>query len=229
MVNRKVINGNVIELIVFDFDGTLMDSTIAIAESIQSAAVDLGVPVPSTERASHVIGLGLQDALRHAIPDLPQERYQELGERYRHHYLARDHKLRLFAGVEAMLDELASEGYLMTIATGKRRTGLDRALGATGLGSRFQSSRCADECNSKPHPQMLKELMEEFGVSPEATLMIGDTTHDLQMAKNAGVHAVAVTYGAHPRDVLEAECPVYCANNVEELTNWLRSSRHQTI
>lgn len=229
MVNRKVINGNVIELIVFDFDGTLMDSTTAIAESIQRAAADIGVPVPSAERASHIIGLGLIEALRQAIPDLPQERYQELAERYRYHYLARDHELQLFAGVEALLDELASVGYLLTIATGKKRAGLDRALGATGLGSRFQSSRCADECNSKPHPQMLQELMEEFGVSPEATLMIGDTTHDLQMARNAGVHAVAVTYGAHSRDLLETECPVYFANNVEELTVWLRLSLHQAI
>lgn len=229
MVNRKVINGNVIELIAFDFDGTLMDSTTAIAESIQSAAADVGVPVPSTERASHVIGLGLHDALRYAIPDLPQERYQELGDRYRHHYLTRNNKLRLFAGVEAMLDELVAAGYLLTVATGKSRKGLDRALGESGLGSRFQSSRCADECHSKPHPQMLQELMEEFGVTPEATLMIGDTTHDLLMAKNAGVHAVAVSYGAHPRDVLEAECPAYCANNVEELSGWLRSSRHQAM
>lgn len=224
MVNRKVINGNEIQLIAFDFDGTLMDSTMAIIESIQCAAVDIGVPVPSTERASHIIGLGLLDALRHAMPDLPQERYRELGERYRFHYLARDHELRLFAGVEMMLEELAAANYLLTVATGKSRLGLDRALGATGLGSRFQSSRCADECHSKPHPQMLQELMEEFGVAPEATLMIGDTTHDLLMARNAGVHAVAVTYGAHPREVLEAESPAYCANNVEELTKWLRSS-----
>ncbi len=229
MENRKVINGNVIELIAFDFDGTLMDSTSAIAESIQSAAVDVGVPVPTTERASHIIGLGLTEALRQAIPDLPQERYQELAERYRHHYFARDHELRLFSGVEAMLDELASAGYLLTVATGKRRMGLDRSLGATGLESRFHSSRCADECQSKPHPQMLQELMEEFGVAPEATLMIGDTTHDLRMAKNAGVHAVAVTYGAHSRELLEAECPVYCANNVEELIGWLRTSQRQAI
>ncbi len=224
MVNRKVINGNEIGLIAFDFDGTLMDSTTAIVEAIQSAARDLGVPVPSTERASHIIGLGLLDALRHAMPDLPQKRYRELGERYRHHYLARDHELRLFAGVEMMLDELAAVGYLLTVATGKSRLGLDRALGVTGLSSRFQSSRCADECHSKPHPQMLQELMEEFSVAPEATLMIGDTTHDLLMAKNAGVLAVAVTYGAHPRESLEAESPVYCANNVEELTAWLRSN-----
>lgn len=225
MVNRKVVNGNEIELIAFDFDGTLIDSTAAIVESIQRAAVDIGVPVPSTERASHIIGLGLLDALRHAMPDLPQERYRDLAERYRYHYLARDHKLRLFVGIEAMLDELTTVGYFLTVATGKSRVGLNRALGATGLRSRFHSSRCADECHSKPHPQMLQELMEEFSVAPESTLMIGDTTHDLQMARNAGVHAVAVSYGAHPRSVLEAESPVFCANDVEELTGWLRSSQ----
>jgi phosphoglycolate phosphatase len=224
MINRKVINGNEIQLIAFDFDGTLMDSTIAIIESIQCAAADIGVPVPSSERASHIIGLGLLDALRHAMPDLPQERYRELGDRYRYHYLSRDHALRLFAGVELMLEELAAAGYLLTVATGKSRLGLDRALSASGLGSRFQSSRCADECHSKPHPQMLLELMDEFNVSPEATLMIGDTTHDLLMARNAGVHAVAVTYGAHPRAILEAESNAYCANSVEELARWLRET-----
>lgn len=227
MVTRRVINGNEIELIAFDFDGTLIDSTTAIVESIQSAAVDIGVPVPSVERASHIIGLGLFEALRQAVPDLPHERYQELTDRYRHHYFARDSQLRLFVGVEAMLDELVGAGYLLTVATGKSRAGLDRALAATGLRGRFQSSRCADECHSKPHPQMLQELMEEFGVAPESTLMIGDTTHDLQMAKNAGTHAVAVTYGAHPRDALEAERPAYCANNVEELTRWLRYRSHK--
>ncbi len=223
MFNRKFISGTEIKLIAFDFDGTLIDSTTAIVESIQCAAADVGVPVPTTERASHVIGLGLIDALRHAMPDLPQERYRELGERYRYHYLARDHDLRLFAGVEMMLDELAAAGYFLAVATGKTRLGLDRALNASGLGSRFQSSRCADECHSKPHPQMLQELMDEFNVAPEGTLMIGDTTHDLLMAKSAGVHAVAVTYGAHPREALEAESPVYSANNVEELIAWLAS------
>lgn len=206
-----------------------MDSTTAIVESIQSAAVDIGVPVPSTERASHIIGLGLIDALRHAMPDLPQARYLDLAERYRHHYLARDHELRLFAGVEVLLDDLADAGYFLAVATGKSRVGLDRALGVTGLGRRFQSSRCADECHSKPHPQMLLELMEEFDVAPEATLMIGDTTHDLQMARNAGAYAVAVAYGAHSREALEKECPAYCANTVDELARWLGSRRHQAI
>lgn len=222
MVQRKIINGNEIELIAFDFDGTLMDSTTAIVEAIQNAARDIGVPEPSTERASHVIGLGLLEALRYAMPNLPQERYVELGERYRYHFLARDQELRLFSGIDVMLGELSAAGYLLTVATGKTRKGLDRALNSSGLASRFLSSRCADECHSKPHPQMLYELMGEFGVAPEATLMIGDTTHDLQMARNAGVQAVAVTYGAHARALLEAESPVYCATNVEELAGWLR-------
>nr|WP_314898956.1 HAD-IA family hydrolase [uncultured Deefgea sp.] len=221
MVSRKFVNDHEIQLIAFDFDGTLIDSTSAIVQSIQSAAIDIGVPPPSNERASHIIGLGLLDALRHAVPDLPQERYGELSERYRYHYLARDHELRLFAGIEVLLEELAADGYLLAVATGKSRAGLDRALISTGLGTWFQSSRCADECHSKPHPQMLEELMDEFNVLPEATLMIGDTTHDLNMARNAGVQAVAVTYGAHPRDVLEAESPAYCANSVEELRAWL--------
>lgn len=221
MANRKVVNGNEIQLIAFDFDGTLIDSTAAIIESIQSAALDIGVPMPSKERASHIIGLGLLDALRHAMPDLPQDRYRDLSERYRYHYLARDHELRLFSGVELMLEELAAAGYLLAVATGKSRLGLNRALSSTGLDSWFQSSRCADECHSKPHPQMLEELMEEFSVAPEATLMIGDTTHDLNMARNAGVHAVAVAYGAHPKKLLEAEFPAYCANNVDELRAWL--------
>lgn len=223
MANRKRINGNEIELIAFDFDGTLMDSTAVIVESMQRAAIDIGVQVPSIERASHVIGLGLINALSHAMPDLPQEQYQELSNRYRHHYLARDHEMRLFAGVYSMLEALKSAGYLLTVATGKSRSGLDRALNATGLNSLILSSRCADECQSKPHPQMLRELMDEFGIVPEATLMIGDTTHDLQMAKNAGVHAVAVTYGAHSRNVLESEFPAYCANNVDDLGTWLGS------
>lgn len=210
------------ELIVFDWDGTLMDSTGAIVASIQAAATDLGIEPPSDERASHIIGLGLIDALRHALPDLPQERYLDVAERYRHHYLSRDHDLLLFDGAAELIDELTQAGYILAVATGKTRKGLDRAFAASGLGPRFQASRCADECHSKPHPQMLEELMGEFGVEPQATLMIGDTTHDLLMARNAGVAALGVTYGAHPREALEAEAPVYCAANVAEMAAWLR-------
>lgn len=210
------------DLIVFDWDGTLMDSTGAIVASIKAAATDLGIAPPTDERARHIIGLGLIDALRHALPDLPPERYQEVALRYRHHYLSMDQDLLLFDGAEAMIDELAATGYMLAVATGKTRAGLNRAFEVSGLGARFHASRCADECHSKPHPQMLEELMVEFGVGPEATLMIGDTTHDLLMAKNAGVAALGVAYGAHPRAVLEAESPLFCAGDVTELATWLR-------
>ncbi|TRZ94071.1 MAG: HAD family hydrolase [Rhodocyclaceae bacterium] len=214
--------GRRFELIVFDWDGTLMDSTGAIVASIQAAARDLGLEPPSDERANHIIGLGLIDALRHALPDLPKERYLDVAERYRHHYLSRDHDLLLFDGAAELIEELTCAGHILAVATGKTRTGLDRAFAVSGLGPRFHASRCADECHSKPHPQMLEELMAEFGVEPDGTLMIGDTTHDLLMARNAGVAALGVAYGAHPREALEAEVPVYCAANVADMAAWLR-------
>ena len=210
------------ELIVFDWDGTLMDSTGAIVASIQAAARDLGLAPPSAARARHIIGLGLIDALRHALPDLPAERYQDVALRYRQHYMARDQDLLLFEGAAELIAELAQAGYQLAVATGKTRKGLDRAFEVSGLGPRFHASRCADECHSKPHPQMLEELMAEFGVGPELTLMIGDTTHDLLMARNAGVAALGVAYGAHSRETLEAQDPLYCAANVAELAAWLR-------
>jgi len=209
------------ELIVFDWDGTLMDSAAMIVDSVQAAARDLGLEPPPEERARHIIGLGLVDALRHALPDLPEDHYPELVERYRHHYLSRDHELVLFAGADTLIRQLAGNGYRLGVATGKSRRGLDRALAHSGLGDYFHATRCADECHSKPHPQMIEELMDEFAVAAARTLMIGDTTHDLLMAKNAGVAAVAVSYGAHPRDALEAAGPLYCAESVGALARWL--------
>lgn len=212
------------ELIVFDWDGTLMDSAAMIVDSVQAAARDLGLEPPPEERARHIIGLGLVDALRHALPDLPEDHYPELVERYRHHYLSRDHELRLFVGADILVKQLAENGFRLGVATGKSRTGLDRALVHSGLGDYFHGTRCADECHSKPHPQMIEELMDEFAIQPERTLMIGDTTHDLLMAQNAGVDAVAVSYGAHPREVLEATSPRYCAHSIGELAAWLQAN-----
>lgn len=211
------------ELIVFDWDGTLMDSAAAIVEAIQSAARDLGYTPPSEERARHVIGLGLHEALRYALPELEDSRHLELADRYRHYYLSRDHELKLFAGVGELVGELAAAGYRLGVATGKSRKGLDRALAVSGLHGVFHATRCADECHSKPHPQMLEELMDEFGVAPEATLMIGDTTHDIEMAHNARVAALAVAYGAHARRDLETQLPLACAETVGELADWLRA------
>ena len=209
------------ELLVFDWDGTLMDSAAAIVACIQASCRDLGLAVPDDRTASHVIGLGLRDALTYAVPDLAHQDYGRMVERYRHHFLARDAQLEAFAGAESMLRELSGAGHLLAIATGKSRAGLNRALAATGFGNLFHASRCADECFSKPHPAMLLELMEERGSVPANTLMIGDTTHDLQMALNAGVSGVAVSYGAHPKSQLAALAPLACVDSVDELSGWL--------
>lgn len=205
------------ELVVFDWDGTLLDSAGAIVLAIQAACRDLDLPVPEDSRARHVIGLGLADAMRHAVPDLTADRYQAMVDRYRHHYLSGDHRLTLFAGVPELLARLQADGHILAIATGKSRAGLDRALDHSGLRPLFQASRCADECHSKPHPQMLDELMAEFGMAAASTVMIGDTSHDLLMARNAGVDALAVTYGAHPHDHLREHEPAACLNSVLEL------------
>jgi phosphoglycolate phosphatase len=211
-------------MLVFDWDGTLMDSAAAIVDAIQAASRDLGIDPPEDHRARHVIGLGLGDALRHAVPGLAEERYGEMVDRYRYHYLSRDHELRLFDGVERMVGELAGSGVVLAIATGKSRIGLDRALKVSGLGAAFHASRCADECFSKPHPQMLLELLDEFAISPGEAVMIGDTTHDLQMAANAGVDSVAVAYGAHPREALRGLAPRALVEDVAELAAWLKKS-----
>jgi len=210
------------ELLVFDWDGTLMDSAAAIIASIQLSCSDLGLPVPERERAAHVIGLGLKDALSYAVPELPSSDYGKLAERYRYHYLARDPDIELFPGVREMLIALKEKGHVLAVATGKSRAGLERVFEATQLKQYFDSSRCADETHSKPHPAMLQELMQELLVAPEATLMIGDTGHDLQMAVSAGVAALAVSYGAHARDSLIAFNPLACIDAPQDLALWLK-------
>lgn len=209
------------DLIVFDWDGTLMDSTATIVRSIQSAARDLGLPVPKDEQAAHVIGLGLQEAMAAVMPDMDTAMVPKMVERYRYHYLTKDPELVLFAGVRAMLNELSQEGYFLAVATGKSRVGLNRAMNATGLLSVFDATRCADETFSKPHPAMLQELTRELGQDLKRTLMIGDTTHDLLMASNAGAAAVAVEYGAHPLAQLQTCQSQFSARSVAELHQWL--------
>jgi phosphoglycolate phosphatase len=212
------------DLIVFDWDGTLFDSTALIVRAIQAACRDLGAPVPSDEAAAHVIGLGLQDALQRAVPDLPIDLYPELGRRYRQHYFASHDQVTLFAGVPELLAGLRERNHWLAVATGKNRHGLNEALRISGLAGSFDATRTADETRSKPHPQMLQELMREFGTDPERTLMIGDTTHDLQLAANAGTDAVAVAYGAHPPEQLGDLRPLTIAHSVPELQDWL--ARH---
>jgi len=198
-----------------------MDSTAGITIAIQEAARDLKLPVPERERASHVIGLGLQDALRAAVPDLPQEKYADFVEAYRRHFRARQDAMELFPGVREMLEELHARGHRLAVATGKSRRGLDHQFGVTGLGRLFAASRCADETRPKPHPAMLLELMEALALQRHQLLMIGDTSHDLGMAQSAGVDAVAVGYGAHPLESLSAWQPRASVRSVLELRQWL--------
>ena len=165
--------------------------------------------------------MGVLKALAHAAPDVPQEKYPELGARYRHHYLAHQNDLSLFAGVLALLHELKERGHLLAVATGKSRRGLDEALLAVELKGVFDGSRTADETAGKPHPQMLHELMQAFDVPPERTLMVGDTTHDLQMAVNAGCASLAVSYGAHEPGAFHALGPLHVAHSVAQMRQWL--------
>lgn len=207
-------------LIVFDWDGTIIDSAATIVECMQAASRDLGLPVPERERASHVIGLGLHDAMKLVAPQLPGSRYPEFIASYRRHFLAREDTMRLFAGMAELLADLAGSRPL-AIATGKSRRGLERALDATGVRRLFVASRCADETTPKPHPAMLLELMEELSVEADGVLMIGDTSHDMEMARAAGVDGLAVTYGAHPEHELRACGPRGCVASVDALARWL--------
>lgn len=210
-------------LIVFDWDGTIIDSAATIVECIRESAREMGLPVPDHERASHVIGLGLHDSLRLAVPELQAHQYPEFVVHYRRHFLAREDAMVLFPGMKEVLSGF-SKSHSLAIATGKSRKGLDRALSATGIGPYFSASRCADETNPKPHPAMLLELMDELGFSKEQILMIGDTSHDLEMAKAAEVDSVAVTYGAHPEEGLRACKPLNCFPTVSSLSAWLKQN-----
>jgi phosphoglycolate phosphatase len=209
------------DLIAFDWDGTLYDSTTLIVRCIQGACRDIGVAAPSDEAAAYVIGLGLHDALQHAAPGLPPERYPELGQRYRQHYWASQDDLVLFPGTLEMLQALKARNHLLAVATGKNRRGLDDALKQAQLHGLFDATRTADETAGKPHPLMLQELMAELGVAPERTLMIGDTTHDLQLAINAGTARVGVSFGAHDHETFEPLSPLFVAHSTAELQQWL--------
>lgn len=209
------------DLLAFDWDGTLFDSTQIIVRCIQAAVRDVGGTVPSDEAAGYVIGLGLAQALAHAAPDLPPAKYPELGARYRHHYAAHYDDLVLFDGVLDMLAVLKQRGFLLAVATGKSRLGLDEALHSSQLKGVFDASRTADETAGKPHPRMLHELMTQFNLPASRVLMIGDTTHDLQMALNARCSSVGVSYGAHDSAAFDALQPRFVAHSVTQLHDWL--------
>lgn len=213
--------GGPFRAVVFDWDGTLVDSTALIAESILRAADDVGVPVPDRGLASHVIGLGMMDALARVVPDLPPAQVGDFAGRFQVHYRRGEDEIRFFDGARHLLETLQARGVLLAVATGKSHAGLARSLQMAGLEGLFTATRCADQSRPKPHPAMLEELREALDVDPAHMLMIGDTSHDLQMAAAAGVAAVGVAYGAHPRHELERCGPLAVFDAVAPLRAWV--------
>jgi phosphoglycolate phosphatase len=212
------------DLLIFDWDGTLMDSAGVIVDSIQRACEDIGLPAPSDRASRQIIGLGLIQALQTLLPDLPADDYPRLVERYRHHYLGRDAQIPLFEGVTSGIGQLHASGFQLAVATGKSRLGLSRALDASGLGAWFSGTRCADQTHSKPHPAMVLELIDELDADPARTLVIGDTSHDLLMAANAGVASLGVTYGAHEVGDLQPHAPLALLDSFAEVHAWLNAN-----
>jgi phosphoglycolate phosphatase len=209
-------------LIVFDWDGTLMDSEARIVDCLQAAFVDVGQPPPSRTAAAEIIGLGLDEAMARLWPAADAPQRQVVAAHYRRHFLGGNPtSSALFPGALETLEWLRTAGYLLAVATGKSRRGLDLSLAETGLAGFFQATRCADEGFSKPHPGMLLEIMDELGVAPARTLMVGDTEYDLQMAANAGIGALAVCYGVHSPERLRALRPLACLNSLAAIPEWL--------
>ena len=209
-------------LIVFDWDGTLMDSEARIVASMQGAFRACGLDAPPAEAVREIIGLGLETAIARLLGDGDPERIAALATAYRERFLASDPTpMPLFEGVRELIEALHRRGRLLAVATGKGRAGLDKALTESGLGALFHATRCADESFSKPHPAMLLELMDELGAEAARTLMVGDTEYDLLMARNAGVPAVAVGYGTQALERLRAHEPVCAARSVAELADCL--------
>jgi phosphoglycolate phosphatase len=211
-------------LLVFDWDGTVMDSASRIVASLQASIADLDLPERSDDEAKNIIGLGLREAIEVLYPGSSEASQDSLIARYRHHFLVADPTPSpLFPGAVELLESLNDAGYLLAIATGKGRSGLDRVLNETGLGPLFVTSRCADEAFSKPHPQMLEDIMAFTGSEPAETLMIGDTEYDMEMATNAATHALAVSYGVHEIERLLKHKPLGAINALTELQPWLQS------
>ena len=215
-------------LLVFDWDGTLMDSEARIVACIEASIEDLGLAPRSKASIRNIIGLGLREAIFSLYPDGDEALLQAMIERYRYHFLtANPTSSELFDGARETIEQLANANYLLAVATGKGRQGLDKVLDETGLREYFHATRCADETFSKPHPMMLEQIMDELGVEPGATLMIGDTEYDMQMASNARTHALAVSYGVHEKERLLQHQPLHCLDAIHELDGWLKGLKSE--
>ncbi len=209
------------DLIVWDWDGTVANSTGMITNAIVKAAEQVGLPTLDPQAASNIIGLGLKESIDALYGDIPSDKAQALAAQYTVNYYAGESEIPLFDGAKETIIELNRRGYKLAVATGKGRRGLNLALQHCGLGNYFHATRTVDECFSKPHPQMLDELMDLLVATPERTLMIGDTSYDLQMAQNAGVASVGVTFGAQTQDKLVRYNPLQIFNQFSALSTWL--------
>jgi phosphoglycolate phosphatase len=212
------------ELIIFDWDGTLMDSVAKIVRCFSAAVADAQAPDPGEAAIRHIIGLGLQEAVDELLPQTDAATRAQVIERYRAHFLHLDSTgMELFPGVREGLEALAARGYLLAVATGKARRGLDRVLSDSRTAHLFCATRCADEAFSKPHPRMLEDILDQTGFTPDQALMVGDTTYDMQMARSASMDGLAVTYGVHARELLLEHDPLACLDSFTEVCAWLRA------
>jgi phosphoglycolate phosphatase len=210
------------ELLIFDWDGTLMDSEARIVACVEAALEDLGLVSPGRDAIRNIIGLGLREAVHTLFPDAGDHLHLDIAERYRAHFFSSNKApSSLFEGAQAVIQELRDVGYLLAVATGKGRSGLNHALETTGLGDYFHATRTADETFSKPHPEMLHQILDEFGLPSQQALMIGDTEYDLQMAANARMPSLAVDYGVHERERLLKLRPLACLGDIREIPRWL--------
>lgn len=215
-------------VLVFDWDGTLMDSEARILACLRGAANDLGAEVRSDDQLRDIVGLGLREAVLALYPDSTTDFVEGYVQAYRVHFLERDRTtMELFPGAREVLERLAASDYRLAIATGKARNGLERVLASTGLGSRFHVTRCADETHSKPHPRMLHEIMDHLAATPDQTLMVGDSRFDLEMARRAEVPALAVSYGMQPVHRLLDLGPVGYIEDIRHLPGWLERSARE--
>ncbi len=218
-------------LLVFDWDGTLVDSIERIVTSLQHAskqAVDADI---SETQAKDVIGLGLMEAIEKLHPELDTQfqsaKLENIANAYRQHYLY-DNPVPapLFTGVNKLLDNLRDDGYTLAVSTGKSRVGLDQSIAEHKMADYFATTRCAGENKSKPHPEMLHKILDELNFSASQTLMIGDSEHDLKMANNANVQSIGVTHGVHDAITLEKYNPLVCLNNITELSDYLNHNEY---
>jgi phosphoglycolate phosphatase len=205
---------------VFDWDGTLMDSEAQIVSCLHASIADLGLAPMSDDIVKDVIGLGLREAINTLVPGRSADLHQAFVEAYRAHWLASDGS-SLFDGVREVLDILKSHDVLLGVATGKARRGLNRVMDETGLTDYFAATRCSDEALSKPHPQMLLELMDELGMPPQETAMVGDTEYDMEMATNAGAGKIALRSGVHSEERLQRHAPLVCLDGVADIPAWM--------